>query len=234
MFFRSTGESPYQTLLLREMEGGGAGSFDGSGSGSNDSNNNDAASANEGMLDLGNISGSVTAVDGSDPSAFGTDPNAGTNNGVGDNSGTGIGSGSGNIDAGAAGPFGASNMSFTAVDAQVLGSLTLGAAVTFGSMGAVQATAAFGATVLGLGVGPVSTAIVDLSHDLSIGLGIAVASNPSISMYGSSSYTSAVGAAYDMQANGGVGIDTGFATPTGGVRVQVAADGQFGVMYNIG
>ena len=74
------------------------------------------------MLDLGGFSGSVTATDTSDPSAFGADPNASANNGVGDNSGTATGSGSGNVDAGAAGPFGAANMSFSTIDAQVLDS----------------------------------------------------------------------------------------------------------------
>ncbi len=66
--------------------------------------------------------------------------------------------------------------------------LSLAAAGLAGASGLSLATGAAGLSLMDAAAhGPVSQAAINLAHDMSLGLGIAITSNPTISMYAADS-----------------------------------------------
>lgn len=167
------------------------------------------------------FSGSVEAVAGGGASSQG---NTGGNN-VGGSGANSSGNNGDTISAGAPGSLSMSNMAFTGQDALAIGALAatgiLGYTGLTGTAGAITSVAA----ALGYSTGSnPGSALLDMAHDMSIGLGIAVAANPSFAMY---STTSEAQQAASSQP-GGMVEDTGI---TGSIAVAVAGNGQLFALH---
>jgi hypothetical protein len=120
--------------------------------------------------------------------------------------------------------FGPGGFATTGADvATATAGVALGVLGGTGVTGVLGAGLSVGAGVIGSYGSSPTTAAIDLTHDMSLGLGIAVTSNPSISMFSSSATDAS--AAGDPSAGGGGSFDWAQYWLNGGPGIYAGSSG---------